>query len=220
MFEVGLPNICEEINQSFAKGDLKRVDGLLWPALNQFSDLPQLWFYAGNLFFKMGKCAPAALCFERAIELDENPLVLANLGAAYRRLNQNDKGTAVLKMALERSPNYEPALVNYGAMHVNEGTPEEGIPYLEKACALGRKRVKLETGAEWNLALLYLEAARFAEGFDLYRGGYGAERLVRNYAYGEVAEPSRLEPEDHLRVSRSAGDQHVRPVLIVHGEQG
>lgn len=220
MFEVGLANVCEEINQAFSKGDLQRVDGLLWPALDQFSDIPQLWFYAGNLSFKMGRAALAARCFERAIELDENSLVLANLGAAYRRLNKHEQGLEVLGRALERDPDYEPALVNYGAMFVNEGRPNEGIPALERAVALGRARGKPETGAEWNLGLLYLEAGRFAEGFDIYRYGYGAERLVRTYAHGDVPEPKRLEPEDHAAAIAGAQFKKPRPTLIVWGEQG
>lgn len=215
MFEVGLQSACEEINQAFHDGNLQRVDQLLWPALDQFNELPQLWFYAGNLLFKTGRVALSALCFEHALELDQNELVLANLGAAYRRLNQNEDGMRVLSVALERNPNYEPALVNLGSMFVNEGCPEKGIPHLEKAVALGKARGKLETGAEWNLALLYLEAARFGEGFDLYRNGYGAERLVRKYGHGDVPEPKRLEPEDHRRVQG-----RERPTLIVYGEQG
>lgn len=216
MFEVGLASVCNEINEAFSKGNTARVDALLWPALDQFHDIPQLWFYAGNLSFKTGKAALAARCFERCIELDENPLVLANLGAAYRRLNQQEAGIAVLNTALDRDPNYEPALVNLGAMYVNEGTPELGIPPLERAVELGRARGTLETGAEWNLGLLYLEAARFAEGFDIYRNGYGAERLVRHYAYADVAEPKRLDASDHAAAVASGS----RPVLIVHGEQG
>jgi tetratricopeptide (TPR) repeat protein len=205
MFEVGLEQVCEEINDAFGGKNFARVDSLLWPALDQFPEVPQLWFYAGNLAFKTGKAALSAMCFERAVQLDENPLVLANLGAAYRRMNRHEDGLAVLQRALERDPNYEPALVNYGAMWVNEGRPENGIPSLEKAVALGRARGKLEEGAEWNLGLLYLEAGRFAEGFDIYRNGYGAERLVRTYGYGDVPEPKRLDNEVHAAaVSRAA----------------
>lgn len=220
MFEVGLARICEEIGDAFKAGNLARVDALLWPALDQFSDLPQLWFYAGNLFFQTGRPALAVTAFERAIQLDDNPLLLSNLGAAYRRLNQHDNGLAALRSALERAPDYEPALVNYGAMFVNEGCPEKGIPSLERAVELGRKNGRLETGAEWNLALLYLEAARFAEGFDLYRTGYGAERLVRTYTYGDVAEPKRLTPEEHAAAVAGRSFGKDRPTLIVWGEQG
>jgi tetratricopeptide (TPR) repeat protein len=220
MFEVGLQQVCDEINTGFGQKNLARVDSLLWPALDQFPDVPQLWFYAGNLAFKTNKAALSAMCFERAVQLDENPLVLANLGAAYRRMNRHEDGLAVLERALERDPNYEPALVNYGAMWVNEGQPGKGISHLEKAVALGRARGKLEEGAEWNLGLLYLEAARFAEGFDIYRNGYGAERLVRTYAHGDVPEPKRLEHVDHAAAVMGAQLRKPRPTLIVFGEQG
>jgi tetratricopeptide (TPR) repeat protein len=212
MQELGLAQVCEQIDTAFKGGDLKRVDALLWPALDQFSAMPQLWFYAGNLNFQMGRCALAARCFEHCIDLDENPLVLANLGASYRRLNQHENGLRVLEAALDRDPDYQPALVNLGSMYVNEGQPEKGIPHLERAVALGKAAGKMERGAEWNLSLLYLEAGRFKEGFDIYRRGYGSERLVRHYGHEQhgIPEPARLEPD-----SPAEGK-----TLIVWGEQG
>jgi tetratricopeptide (TPR) repeat protein len=220
VFEVGLQSACEEINDAFSKGNLPRVDQLLWPALDQFSEIPQLWFYAGNLAFRTGKAALASACFERALELDDSPLVRSNLGAAYRKLNRHEDGLAVLRSTIDRYPDYEPALVNYGAMFVNEGTPEQGIPALERAVSIGRARGKPEQGAEWNLGLLYLESGRFGDGFDIYRNGYGAERLVRTYAHGEVPEPKRLEHEDHAAVLAGAALGKPRPTLLVWGEQG
>lgn len=220
MFEVRLEQVCEEINQAFRAQNFNRVEHLLWPALDQFVDMPQLWFYAGNVFFQTGRPSLAVLCFTRCLELDDNQLVLANLGASYRRLNDQERGLMVLQAAIDRDPDFEPALVNYGAMFVNEGCPERGIPALERACELGRARGQLEKGAEWNLGLLYLEAKRFAEGFDIYRRGYGSERLVRNYAYGEVKDPPRLEPEDHAAAVAGAQFGKRRPTLIVWGEQG
>ena len=66
--EIGLSQVCDEIGTAFSKDDYKRVEALLWPALDQFSDNPQLWFYAGNLFFgedlmeiPVGAPAPAKL---------------------------------------------------------------------------------------------------------------------------------------------------------------
>jgi tetratricopeptide (TPR) repeat protein len=220
MFEVGLAQVCEEINQAFTAGNHGRVEHLLWPALDQFNDNPQLWFYAGNLFFQTGRAAMAAQAFEKCLALDENPLVMANLGAAYRRLNQHENGIAVLKSCIERYPDYEPALVNFGAMYVNEGTPESGIPALERAVAIGRAKGKLEKGAEWNLGLLYLEAGRLGEGFDIYRNGYGSERLVRSYAHDPGGEPLRLTPEAHSGAIAGAALKKERPTLIVWGEQG
>jgi tetratricopeptide (TPR) repeat protein len=208
--ELGLSNVCASIDDAFKREDYKRVEQLLWPALDQFSELPQLWFYAGNLMFNTGRVALARTCFEHCVDIDSNPLVLANLGAALRRLNKNDEGVAVLEGALDRYPDYEPALVNLGSMFVNEGEPEKGIPYLERAVELGTAKGKLERGALWNLGLLYLEAARFAEGFDIYRKGLGAERMTRSYAYKDVPEPEVLAPE-HVGAGKT---------LIVYGEQG
>ena len=42
MFEVGLANVCEEISQAFKGSNYQRVEGLLWPALDQYNDVPQL----------------------------------------------------------------------------------------------------------------------------------------------------------------------------------
>jgi tetratricopeptide (TPR) repeat protein len=212
MQELGLAQVCEQIDTAFKGGDLKRVDALLWPALDQFTQMPQLWFYAGNLNFQMGRCAMAARCFEHCIDLDENPLVLANLGASYRRLNRHEEGLRVLEAALDRDPNYQPALVNLGSMYVNEGQPHKGITYLERAVELGKKAGQMERGAEWNLSLLYLEAGRFKEGFEIYRKGYGSERLVRHYGHepSGIPEPERLQPD-----SPAEGKK-----LIVWAEQG
>jgi tetratricopeptide (TPR) repeat protein len=208
--ELGLSDVCASIDDAFKREDYKRVEQLLYPALDQFSELPQLWFYAGNLNFNTGKVALAAQCFQHCIDMDSNPLVLANLGAALRRLNKNEQGIAVLEGALDRYPDYEPALVNLGSMFVNEGEPEKGIPALERAVKIGTEKGKLERGALWNLGLLYLEAGHFAEGFDIYRKGLGAERMTRSYGYKDVPEPEVLGPEHD-----GAGK-----TLIVYGEQG
>jgi tetratricopeptide (TPR) repeat protein len=210
--ELGLNQVFAEIDNAFKAGNLQRIDNLVWPALNQYPDFAQLWFYAGNLMFQMDRAAAASVCFQRCADLGENPLVLANLGAAYRRLNAHEQGIAVLKAALDRVPDYAPALVNLGSMFVNEGCPNDGIPYLERAVELGRSSGNFEKGSTWNLALLYLEAGRFAEGFDLYRRGLGDERLVRSYGKESkgVTEPAVLLPE-------TTGAEKT---LIVWGEQG
>lgn len=206
MHEIGLPQVLAGIEAAAQAGDHAKVEALLWPALDQFPDLPQLWFYAGNVLFQTGRAALAVRALEYAAQLDEQPLVLANLGAAYRRLNRIEEGRRVLTAALERDPDYAPALTNMGSLYVNEGNPHAGIPYLERALSAG------ERAAAWNLALLYLEAGEFARGFDLYRLGHGHERMVRSYGsdtYG-IPEPKLLEPDD----------PREGKTLIVWGEQG
>lgn len=216
MEEISIHNVLDAIGDSFGHNDLKRVEALLWPALDQFPQIPQLWFYAGNLFFQTGRAAPAEAAFQRCLDLEDNPMVLANLGAAYRKLNKHEEGISVLKAAIDRRPDYQPALVNLGSMFVNEGCPEKGIPYLEHAVELGRKNGAMERGAEWNLSLLYLEAGRFKEGFEFYRHGYGKERLVRTYGKESkgIPEPKRLEPDSPATINGR------RATLVCFGEQG
>lgn len=204
--EVSLPDVFKAIEAAFKDENIPRVEALLWPALEQFPDVSQLWFYGGCIFFKKGICAVARELFEKAIDLDDAAHVYSNLGACYRRMNLQEEGKAVLAKALDRDPDYAPTLVNMGSMFVNEGIPKQGIPYLEKACALGTER-----GATWNLGLLYLESARFGEGFDCYRKGLNHERMVRNFGGKDgIPEPKLLEPHD-IRQGKK---------LIVWGEQG
>jgi len=174
--EVALDGVYAATEEAFRKENLERAEYLLMPAIDQFPNDARLLFYTGCLLFKKGYVHLAALAFKRAIELDDAPHVYSNLGACYRRMNLNDQGLEVLRLALDRSPDYAPTLVNIGSMYVNEGNPAGGIPYLERAVEIGGER-----GAVWNLGLLYLESARFAEGFDNYRAGVQHERAERKY---------------------------------------
>lgn len=211
--EVGIEQVFLAIEDAFKRNDLNRVEGLVMPALDQFPEQSRFWFYVGCLNFKKGYCAQAAACFEKAIALEDAPHIYSNLGACYRRMNRHEEGLAVLRSALDRTPDYAPALVNVGSMYVNEGNPGGGIPYLERAVSLGGER-----GAVWNLGLLYLEAARFAEGFDCYREGVTHERSQRNYgaAQHDIPEPKLLDDASFAEARASA----TKPRLIVWGEQG
>lgn len=205
MQELTLVQVFEQIEEAFKAKDLRRVEALLWPAVEQFPDIAQFWFYGGCVFFQTGRAAVAAQLFRKAIELEDGPHIYSNLGACLRRMNLHDEGKLVLEQALDRDPNYAPALVNLGSMFVNEGNPRGGIPYLERALEIGTER-----GAGWNLALLYLEDGRFGEGFDLYRKGIAHERLVRQFSRKPENEPALL-PE--------RGDFRDK-TLVVWGEQG
>jgi tetratricopeptide (TPR) repeat protein len=213
MQEVGIQQVFSSIEQAFKDDDLKRVEALLWPALDQFPYESRLYFYGGCIKFKYAHCAVAAKLFERAIELDDAPHIYSNLGACYRRLNRHHEGIHVLQQALDRNPEYPPALVNLGSMFVNEGCPERGIPHLEKALAIGGDEP--EQGCVWNLGLLYLEDARFKDGFEQYRKGVNKERQVRIYGSkdGSIPEPELMTPET-FRSARGAA------TVIIHGEQG
>lgn len=210
MQELTLPQVFEGIEDAFRREDLKRVEALLWPALEQYPQVSQFWFYGGCILFKQARCAIAEVMFRRAIDLEDHAHIYSNLGACYRRMNLHESGISALRLCLDRDPDYQPALVNLGSMYVNEGIPNEGIPYLEKAVELGKASGKTESGATWNLGLLYLEAGRFGEGFDYYRMGVTRERMVRSYSTDEKREPRMFKP----------GDVRKGKTLLVWGEQG
>jgi tetratricopeptide (TPR) repeat protein len=189
MHQLGLNAVLERLEQALHTDDLNTASALLWPALDQAPELGVLWFHAGNLWMKLGQSAPAVLAFRRAYELEGNPRILTNLGCAYRKLNDRERGEAALRRAVACLPDDPSSLINLGAAHVNEGDPYPGMAPLEHALALGRE------DAAWNLALLYLEAGRFGEGFDLYATGVGRERNLRRYSDGNTPEPVMLTPE-------------------------
>lgn len=201
MQEVGVQEVFAAIEAAFKVDDIDRVERLLWPALDQYPREGRFWFYAGCVYFKRGMIAVASVMFERAIDLDGAYHMYANLGACMRRLNLHAEGIHVLTNAVERNPDYCPALVNLGSMYVNEGIPEKGIPHLERAMAIDPE----SEGAVWNLGLLYLEAGRFREGFECYRLGVKKERPLRMFGSKKenLPEPENMTPEifDRLKAA-------------------
>ena len=85
MQELGIAQVFDAVEKAFKDEDLVRVESLLWPALEQFPDISQFWFYGGCLHFKSGRAAIAATMFKRAIELEDHAHSYSNLGACYRR---------------------------------------------------------------------------------------------------------------------------------------
>jgi tetratricopeptide (TPR) repeat protein len=208
--EMQLSQVFAAIEQALHDKNLQKVQALIGPAVEQYPEVSQLWFYLGCFFYKTGASAVASVLFHRAIELDDAPIVYSNLGACLRRMNLHEEGLLALHMALDRAPRMLETLVNLGAMYVNEGTPELGIPYLERARELGQD--KQEHGCLWNLGLLYLESGRFAEGFDLYRVGLLHQRESRKFGSEEhgIPEPAWLDQEK----------EREGKTLILYGEQG
>lgn len=207
MLELGLTQVIAGIQSAFERHDIERAEYLLWTALDQYPDLPALWFFAANIQLEKGQSAMAVQSFRRAIELEDNPIFWANLGAAYRRMNKTEEARRCLTRALEIAPTDGSALTNMCATYVNEGLPEEGIRYGEAAL-----KSKQGERAMWNLALLYLEAGRFAEGFAAYHKGVNHERQLRTFTAkaDREKEPKLLEPE-YERAGKT---------LVVYGEQG
>lgn len=215
MIELGLPAVFAQVETALAKEDLVEADRLLIPALDQFSHLPQTWFYAGCIFFARGFNALAALCYEKAYRLEPNAMVLSNWGASLRRQNNNEEALRVLNKAVEYDYENKSTWTNLAASYVNEGNPLPGIEAAKKALKIDPKFHR----ATWNLGLMELERGNFRAGFQCYRHGIGKERLIRYYTHYSEKDPTkervRYMTPDIFKRQRGKGKR-----LVIWDEQG
>jgi tetratricopeptide (TPR) repeat protein len=208
MHELGLSDVIQRIGAAINAGQVAQAEAMLWPALEQFPTLPQLWYHAGIIFFEHENMAMATIAFERALDLEPNAAGYGNLGAAYRRMGYTDQAINVLEKATEIEPKQANAWTNYAACFINEGCPEKGMDKIAKALAVAPEHAR----ARWNASLLNLELGNFKTGFELYRSGLGADRLAKSY--GDSCAYLTTELHDSLMATGE------RPRLIVYGEQG
>lgn len=207
MQQFALEDVIREIAGRLASDDPKAAQGveqMLLPALNQFPDNPALWFYTGFWSHKIGNNALAVEAWEHSYQLEPQPMVLANLGAALRETGQIERARSILKRADFMVPDQEPVLTNLSGSYVNEGEPWPGIEYGERCLKIIGKE---EGQAAFNVALCHLEAGNFARGFDLYAVGHHEWRDRRSY-------------EGATRLTRDNFEQAKGKRLLVYGEQG
>ena len=205
MHTIGLEDVVDGIQQAIKDGRYNTADEYLWPALDQRPQSGILWFFAGVLSSLRGRHALGIECFAKSAELEPHQGIWSNLGGTLRALNP-ELGRTVLERGLDHFPDDPHILANLCGSYVNEGNPEPGIAYGERA-------MHSEEGgpeAKFNLALLYLESGRYAEGFDLYATGH--HRLREQKVYDP--DPPQLTPELHAEL-KGKGKR-----LIVWGEQG
>lgn len=206
MHELRLDSVVERISEAIREGNLNLADQLLYPALDQKTDVGPLWFYAGILNSMRGCQAIAFECFRRSQELEPHPANWANLGGVLRSMGRVEEARRVLARGLDSAMEHAEVYANLAGTYVNEGMPAQGIEYGEKALALKPDHA----GARFNLSLLYLEAGRYGEGFDAYAEGAHRHRVEKHYD----PDPPDLTPELHQQ-HRDQGKK-----LIVWAEQG
>lgn len=82
-------------------------------ALKSYNNFPAAWNNLGVLYMQRGKNMDAATCFRTAADLNRvDPVPVANLGALWQKQQYWDDAAKHYDQALERDPNYIPALVN------------------------------------------------------------------------------------------------------------
>jgi len=181
----------------------QRAFQMLGPALNQFPDHPALWFYMGLYYQQNFLESLAEVCWRRSFELEPQPAVLGNLGAALKASARPEVSRDLLRRAFHLLPRDPGVICNMTGSFVNEGNPWEGIEVGRQAIADG-----LDTPqTKFNTALLLLESGQYAQGFELYASGEHEYRDRRTYPGATRLTAGNFEEAKGKR-------------LLVYGEQG
>lgn len=117
-----------------------------------------------------------------AAEQGPTPDVLSAIGSANLRLGRLGQAEQMLRRALERDPDFVPALNNLGVVLIETGETGEARRVFERAFALDSGRSD-EIRENLRLALAQVEAGGYADpvrdyNFSLMRRGYGHYLLL------------------------------------------
>lgn len=98
--------------------------------------------------------------------MPKNPEVLNNLALLYKRHEHQDQAVKLYEKALDIDKNFGPALKGLSGCYVNQGFPEPGIYYAQRALECEGEHY---AHARNDLALLLLEKGDWENGFKEYR---------------------------------------------------
>lgn len=147
--------------------------------LNDYPEDPHLLFCYGTYLHYKGFHGAAIPVFDKVVRKIPNHFaVWSNLGVCWRLLHHTEKSRQCFLKSL-RAQDDPLTHNNMAATYINEGTPDLGIPYAEKALSIDSNCHQ----ARWNLSLLNLEKEDWKKGFEYYDAGFLTnERSLRNYA--------------------------------------
>ncbi len=174
--------------------------------LNSAPEDPHIIFLTGTVNMQLGNNGAAIAMIEHARSLVEAPQAefLNNLGSAWKAEHDNEKAEYFWKEAMkinEHGDYYN----NLSTLHINEGSPDLGLAYADKAVEMSPENDK----AHWNRSLLLLEVGRMQEGFEEY--DYGLKTLDR---------PNRFYNDDPEAIPYYNGEDLKGKTIVVYGEQG
>lgn len=171
--------------------------------LNAQPEAFNVLFLLGTIHMQLGHNGLAINIMERVLQYEPNlPEALNNLGSAYKAEYNHDKAREYWEKALKLREDGD-YYNNIATLYVNEGNAKEGEHYARKACELSPENPK----AFWNLSLILLEQAKWAEGFEQYEAGlYSGDRQLRFYSKN---------PDD---VPYWEGQKDK--TVVIYGEQG
>lgn len=160
------------------KGNLDGAEALYHELLNEQPNDPAILLLLGALANRRGNYG-ASIAFSRQAIKHKPDFAEAfnNLGVAFRQEGNTEEALRAFRKSLELKEHPE-TYNNLAACFVNEGCPDKGIIYAEKAMSLDPGLNQ----AYWNKSLCLLEQGKFKEGFELYEYGFKlGDRTERQY---------------------------------------
>lgn len=136
--------------------------------LNHDFNHAEALFMLGSLLIHRGSHGLGAVLTKAAIEAREGKFCEAylNLGMAYKSEFDNETAEKVWKIGLGLTPDNQPRqkamyLANMAGLHLNEGSPAQGLVYAEQAL----KCDPTFTSAIWHRGMAHLELGNWRQGW-------------------------------------------------------
>ncbi len=118
--------LAGQANQAQDAGHIEEAIRLNRAALTEYSEFPAAWNNLGMLLMERDQNLEAVAAFERAAELSStDPRFPYNIGVIWWRLGYGEDASKQFNRALERDPNYLPALRHSIQWDVRRGQPTE-----------------------------------------------------------------------------------------------
>lgn len=213
------PNISEyfiEWCRSLAAiGDFNTLHQIAEVAINFNPKDADLYFYLGLILQYKEKHQDSIRYYEKALKLAPNmPMLLNNLGAAYKECGNYTKAKEMLELELQKDPNNHLAWTNYGSVlqkldrlqesynaHLKSITLVSDYAISYNNLALTLREMQDFTGAEqalessikmdsnymsakWNLAMIELVKGNYEKGWPLHEYRWQGSNELRSNPHG------------------------------------
>ncbi len=151
--------LWERARAARAAGQTKEAETLYRQLLTRSPQDSDALFELSVLLFESGRFQESSRTLERllAIRPDDPallPVLLTNLGEAYRRQGDLERAAAAFERILVLDPAFPEAHQNLGITLMNRGRPDEALPHLERAVALRPESAPFHVSLAWVLLQL------------------------------------------------------------------
>jgi protein O-GlcNAc transferase len=148
-------DLVESALAQHRSGRLKEAESGYRKLLSRNPQHEQALFMLSVLLFESRRFEEASRYLERAVAIRPNqPVLLTNLGEAYRRNGDLERAAAAFERVLESEPDFPEAHQNLGLTLIDAGAPREALPHLERAAALRPDNARFQVSLAWVLSKL------------------------------------------------------------------